>query len=180
MRRGGRGVNIVTAHPIIDDVLHQHRHSLGGHGPAYRNHVYRCLNYHQLLLKQPVPDSAALAWAVHDLGVWTANTFDYLEPSADLASAHVAEFAIADVDGVRRLVTEHHKLRRAGDRMTDAFRAADLVDVSRGVLAGRVGRSRVRAVVAELPYLGFHALLARGLIHHAMTHPTRPLPMLRW
>ncbi len=26
-----------------------------------------------------------MAWAVHDLGIWTANTFDYLEKSADLA-----------------------------------------------------------------------------------------------
>jgi hypothetical protein len=180
MRRGSREVNIVTAHPIIDRVLDQHRESLGGHGPAYRNHVYRCLNYHQLLLCEPIPDSAAVAWAVHDLGVWTANTFDYLEPSADLASAHAAEFGIADIEGVRRLVTEHHKLRRADDRMTDTFRAADLIDVSRGVLVGPVGSLRVRAVVAELPYLGFHAVLARGLTRHAITHPTRPLPMLRW
>jgi hypothetical protein len=66
MRRGSREVNIVTAHPIIDRVLDQHRESLGGHGPAYRNHVYRCLNYHQLLLREPIRDSAAVAWAVHD------------------------------------------------------------------------------------------------------------------
>lgn len=84
------GVNIVTAHPIVDGVLDEHRGVLGAHLPAYRNHVYRGLNYQQLLLHAPVADAAALAWAVHDLGVWTANTFDYLEPSAQLGSAHAA------------------------------------------------------------------------------------------
>jgi hypothetical protein len=173
-------MKVVTAHPIIDGVLSQHLGPLGNQFAAYRNHVFRSLNYHQLLLGTPVPDTAALAWAVHDLGVWTANTFDYLSPSADLAATHATEFGITDVDEVRTLVTEHHKLRRTGNRMTDAFRTADLVDVSRGLLSGRIGRARVNAVVDELPYLGFHAILARGLTRHAVRHPARPLPMMRW
>ena len=173
-------MEVVTTHPIIDSVLDQHLAALGDDLGAYRNHVYRCLNYQQLLLGAPPPDTAALAWAVHDLGIWTANTFDYLPPSADLAAMHATEFGITDVDEVQSMVTEHHKLRRTGDRMNDAFRAADLVDVSRGLLAGGIGRARVKAVVAELPYLGFHAFLARGLTRHAVSNPTRPLPMLRW
>jgi hypothetical protein len=173
-------MKVVTAHPIIDSVLDQHLAALGDDLGAYRNHVYRGLNYQQLLLGAPPPDTAALAWAVHDLGIWTANTFDYLSPSADLAAMHATEFGITDVDEVRSMVTEHHKLRRTGDRMNDAFRAADLVDVSRGLLAGGIGRARVKAIVDELPYLGFHAFLARGLTRHAVSHPTRPLPMLRW
>jgi hypothetical protein len=173
-------MKVVTAHPIIDGVLDQYLGALGSHLGAYRNHVYRSLTYHQLMLGGPVPATAALAWAVHDLGVWTANTFDYLSPSADLATMHAAEFGITDIDEVRTMVTEHHKLRRTGNRMTDAFRAADLVDVSRGLLGGRIGRAHVDAVVDALPYLGFHALLARGLTRHAVRHPTRPLPMLRW
>jgi hypothetical protein len=173
-------MKVVTTHPIIDGVLDQHLEALGSHLGAYRNHVYRGLNYHQLLIAGPVPDAAALAWAVHDLGVWTAGTFDYLSPSADLAATHATKFGITDVSEVRMMVTEHHKLRRTGNRMNDAFRAADLIDVSRGLLASRIGRARVEAVVDELPYLNFHAILARGLSRHAIRHPTRPLPMLRW
>ncbi len=67
--------------------------------------------YHQLLLGFSIPDAAALAWATHDLGIWTAGTFDYLTPSADLAAAYADEFGIADVDQLRALVTEHHRLR---------------------------------------------------------------------
>jgi len=171
---------IVLSHPIVDAVLNRYREDLGADLQAYRNHVYRSLNYHQLLLDSVVPDSAALAWAVHDLGIWTANTFDYLEKSADLALPFASEFGITDVAGVRRMVTEHHRLRSAGDELTETFRVADRIDVSRGILAGRIGRSSVKAVVAELPYLGFHAFLVRGLTRYAVHNPTRPLPMLRW
>ncbi|HME75085.1 MAG TPA: hypothetical protein VKI00_05320 [Mycobacterium sp.] len=170
----------VTAHPIIDTVLQRYHAQLGSHIQTYRNHVYRGLTYHQLLLATPVPDSVALAWAVHDLGIWTAGTFDYLTPSADLASTHASEFAVTETEYVRAMITHHHKLRPAHDRMTETFRIADLIDVSRGLLRGPIERSRVKSVVAELPYLGFHAFLARGLTRYAVHHPTQPLPMLRW
>jgi len=173
-------MKVVTAHPIIDGVLDQHLAALGDDLGAYHNHVYRCLNYHQLLLGSPPPDTAALAWAVHDLGIWTADTFDYLSPSARLAATHATEFGITNVDEVRAMITQHHKLRQTGNRMSDTFRVADLVDVSRGLLAAGIGRGRVTAIVDELPYLGFHAFLARGLTRYAVRHPTRPLPMLRW
>ena len=173
-------MEVVTSHPIVDAVLGRHRDALGDDLPTYRNHVYRCLNYHELLLGASIPDFAALAWAAHDLGIWTARTFDYLTPSADLAARHADEFGIADIDRLQTLITEHHRLRRLDDRVTETFRKADLVDVSHGLLRNTIGRSAVHAVVAELPYRGFHAFLARGLVGYAARHPSRPLPMMRW
>jgi len=173
-------MNVVTAHPIVDAVLERHEGALGDDLGAYRNHVYRCLNYHRELSGAVVPDWAALAWAVHDLGIWTAGTFDYLVPSCDLASALADEFGITEVDRARTMIAEHHKLRAVGDPMTETFRIADRIDVSRGLLTGSLRRSFVKGVVSELPYLGFHAFLARGLLGYAATHPLRPLPMLRW
>jgi hypothetical protein len=175
----GQQVEAVTEHPIVEAVLDRYRDDLGQQVLPYRNHVYRCITYHQLLLGAQIPDFAALAWATHDLGIWTAGTFDYLGASADLASLHADEFGIADVRQARMLITEHHRLRPADDRMTDTFRRADLVDVSRGVI-GQIRRSQVHAVVAQLPYSGFHAFLAKGLAGYAVRHPLRPLPMLRW
>jgi hypothetical protein len=78
------------------------------------------------------------------------------------------------------MITDHHKLRALGDPMTEAFRIADRIDVSRGLLIGSLRRPFVKGVVRELPYLGFHAFLARGLLGYAATHPLRPFPMLRW
>jgi hypothetical protein len=173
-------VTAVTAHPIVDAVLARYEDALGPDLPVYRNHVYRGLSYHQALFGAPLPDWAALAWAVHDLGIWTAGTFDYLVPSADLASSLAGEFGIAEIGDARTMIAEHHRLRAVGDPMVEAFRIADRIDVSRGLLSGPLRRSVVQAVVAELPYLGFHAFLARGLLGYAATHPRRPFPMLRW
>jgi len=173
-------VKAVTEHPIVEAVLERHRDKLGQQMLTYRNHVYRCITYQQLLVGDAIPDFATLAWATHDLGIWTAGTFDYLGASADLASLHANEFGINDVHQARRLITEHHRLRPADDPMTDTFRRADLVDVSRGLIAREIGRSQVQAVVEQLPYIGFHAFLARGLTSYAVRHPLRPLPMLRW
>jgi hypothetical protein len=173
-------MKVVTSHPIVDAVLDRHRDALGDDLPTYRNHVYRGINYHQLLLGAPLPDFAALAWAAHDLGIWTAGTFDYLTPSADLAAQHADEFGIADIDRLQTLITEHHRLRRTDDPVTETFRRADLVDVSHGLLRNTIGRSDVQAIVAALPYRGFHAFLAKGLAGHAARHPSRPLPMMRW
>jgi hypothetical protein len=174
-------VEVVTAHPIVDAVLDRHRGALGDERAAYTNHVYRCMTYHQLLLGFSIPDAAALAWATHDLGIWTAGTLDYLAPSADLAAAYADEFDIADVDQLRALVTDHHRLLPVrDDRLTDTFRRADLIDVSHGVLRQGVERSAVRAAVEALPYNGFHAFLAKGLSGYAVRHPLRPLPMMRF
>jgi hypothetical protein len=173
-------VEVVTAHPIVDAVLDRHRDALGDDLSAYRNHVYRCITYHQLLLGFSIPDVAALAWATHDLGIWTAGSFDYLTPSAGLAAAYADEFGIADIDQLRALITEHHRLRPVDDHVTETFRKADLVDVSHGLLHNRIGRSAVRAAVAQLPYSGFHVFLAKGLTGYAVRHPLRPLPMMRW
>jgi hypothetical protein len=173
-------MEVITAHPIVDAVLDRHSDALGSDRSAYGNHVYRCLTYHGLLLGFPVPDGAALAWATHDLGIWTAGTFDYLTPSADLAAACADEFGIADIDQLRALVTEHHRLRPVSDRVTETFRQADLIDVSHGVLRRGIGRSAVRETVDALPYNGFHAFLAKGLSGYAVRHPLRPLPMMRF
>jgi hypothetical protein len=173
-------MEVIAEHPIVETLLNRYRPELGGDLRAYRNHVYRGLNYHQRLFGGPVPDFAVLAWTAHDLGIWTAGTFDYLAPSADLAAAHAQEFGIDNVDDVRGLIVEHHRLRASRDRMAETFRIADRIDVSRGLLRDRVGRADIRSVVAELPYCGFHAFLAKGLLGYAAGHPLRPFPMLRW
>ena len=105
---------------------------------------------------------------------------DYLTPSADLAAVYADEFGITDIDQLRALITEHHRLRPVNDGVTETFRQADLIDVSHGVLRRRIGRSAVREAVGALPYNGFHAFLAKGLTDYAVRHPLRPLPMMRW
>ncbi|MQY31438.1 hypothetical protein [Nocardia aurantia] len=173
-------MQVRTSHPIVDAILDRYRREVGTALPAYRNHVLRSLNYHQLLLGEPVPGTAALAWAVHDLGIWTAGTWDYLDPSADLVSKHAAEFGIDDIEGTRRMVLDHHRLHATDDRLSETFRLADRIDATRGLLRRPATRADIEAVAAQLPYEGFHTFLIRRGVAYALTHPTRPLPMVRW
>ncbi|WP_280341674.1 hypothetical protein [Nocardia neocaledoniensis] len=167
-------------HPVIDEVLTRHREALGHDDRTYRHHVYRCANYQRALLGGDPPDAAALAWAVHDLGIWTAGTFDYLAPSAALGERLASEFGIADTALVRTLVLDHHGLGARADPLVETFRVADRIDVSRGLLRGGVDAEFVRQVVELFPYLGFHRFLLNSGLRHAVRHPLRPLPMLRW
>lgn len=170
----------ITAHPLADEILHRHASVLGDDAAAYRNHVLRCINYHTLLLSGPLPDHAVLAWAVHDLGIWTEQTFDYLQPSADLVDDLAVEFGITETERAKAMVIDHHRLCTVDDPETDTFRRADLVDVSHGLVRSGLLRSQVREVVAALPYRGFHRRLITGLGRYAAQHPLRPAPMLRW
>ncbi|MEE4025274.1 hypothetical protein V1Y59_19475 [Gordonia sp. PKS22-38] len=170
----------ILEHPLIDDVLARHRDALGPDERTYRNHVYRCANYQRTLLDDDLPDSAVLAWAVHDLGIWTARTFDYLGPSAALGDELAAEFAIGEPELARTMVCDHHGLRARTDPVVETFRLADRVDVSHGLLRSGLDADFVARVVERFPYHGFHAFLVRAGLRHALTHPTRPLPMFRW
>jgi len=77
--------------PAVDEILELHRSEIGGDFTAYRNHTYRVVN----LCLALSPDCAdrlhkvCIAAAFHDLGIWTAGTFDYLSPSVTLAQAHL-------------------------------------------------------------------------------------------
>ena len=75
----------------LDRVLETHAVALGGDFMAYRNHTYRVVNFCAALA--PCADvtleKVALAAAFHDLGIWTAHTFDYLAPSIDFACNHL-------------------------------------------------------------------------------------------
>ena len=64
--------------------------------------------------------------------------------------------------------------------MTETFRKADLVDVSRACYVAELGARLSGPPSRELPYRGFHVFLAKGLTRYAARHPLRPLPMMRW
>lgn len=171
---------LLTANAVIDDVLERFRDPLGPDADRYRNHVYRCLNYQRILLHvNEIPDEVALAWALHDIGVWTAG-WDYIGPSVQYVDELASAYGVEDVARVRQMVELHHKLRPCSDTWVETFRVADRIDVSRGLLRGALSRSDVAQVVQAFPFIGFHALLARTAAGWAVKHPLRPLPLLRW
>ena len=176
--------------PALDEVLGRHAVQLGDDFTGYRNHCYRVLNLCATLAAGDSPcsdetlEKFALAAAFHDLGIWTAKTFDYLPPSIDLACDHLVCAGHGDWrEGLAGMIREHHKIRRyrgtdAG--MVEPFRRADWVDVSLGVLSFGLPRARMRAIFARWPNAGFHRRLALLTWRRFREHPLSPIPVLRW
>jgi hypothetical protein len=169
----------------LDALLANHADALGADFTGYRNHCYRVANI-CVALSSGEPEALhriAVAAALHDMGIWTDRTFDYLAPSVRLAERHLAEAGLADwIPEVSAMIREHHKItpwRGRPDWLVEPFRRADWADVSRGVLASGVPRGLMRALYAAWPGAGFHRRLVRLALARLRTHPLSPLPMLR-
>ncbi|MDA2891965.1 hypothetical protein PDG61_13655 [Mycolicibacterium sp. BiH015] len=171
---------IITDHPVVDAALERFRDAVGPDFDRYRNHVYRGLNYQRWLMGiDDVPADVALAWALHDVGIWTSG-WDYLPPSLRHVAELADEFGISDTSRATAMVGWHHKLRGCPDPWTETFRVADRIDVSHGLIRSGVPRAGITGVVHAFPYHGFHALLIRTAAAWTKRHPLNPLPMLRW
>lgn len=170
----------------LDRVLETHAAALGDDLVAYRNHAYRVANL--CIALRPgdahTVEQIAIAAAFHDLGIWTARTFDYLAPSIDLACAHLECAGHGDWrPGISGMIREHHRIRRLrGDEsgLIEPFRRADWIDVSRGLLTFGLPRAQLRAIFARWPNAGFHKRLVLLTLREARRHPLRPVPVLKW
>lgn len=81
---------------LVDDLLAPYRPAIAEDYAGYRNHVVRVFLFSLLFLDDDVASAGkeevwtvyrklAIALAFHDIGLWTAHTVDYLEPSIGVA-----------------------------------------------------------------------------------------------
>jgi len=166
--------------------------ALGADLQCYRNHALRVLNLCDRLAEflpfaeAPPPSDRTefVAAAVfHDLGIWSAGTFDYLHPSVQLARSWLTEHGRGDlVPVVSQMIEQHHKLTPAADPQSpvEMFRRADTIDVLLGARRFGVAWSDYRAILRSYPDLGFHLRLLVLTAQRARTHPLSPLPMFKW
>jgi hypothetical protein len=188
---GGRDV-IVEKHPIIEGILHSWRERLGADYDGYRGHVYRVFNLtiFGANARGSEIDAIAAAAAFHDLAIWSDRTFDYIEPSCVRAERWIIDarrngIPIRTSDGaaIALMISEHHKLTRyrgQHERLVDAFRRADLLDLSRGLLSAGLPRKYGRRLRKMFPTAGFHRAIVRIGTGWAVRHPTHPLPMMKF
>jgi hypothetical protein len=129
----------------------------------------------------PTADRIALAAFFHDVGIWTDRTFDYLAPSEAAARRYLLDVGRdGQADEIGEMIRLHHKLTPAPAGLVEAFRRADLADLSLGLIRSGLPRTFVREVRSAFPNAGFHRrLLALGAAR-LRSHPLHPLPMLRW
>lgn len=172
--------------PLLDALLEPHADALGADAAGYRNHAYRVVNLGWSLGggDDEALQRLVIAAAFHDLGMWTAHTFDYIAPSRVLARNHLhASGRDAWIDEVDAMIANHHRVRRCspdGNDAVERFRRADWADVSCGLLQQGLDPALLACVRNTFPSRGFHCGLARRTLRRALTHPFDPLPMLRW
>lgn len=176
---------VLTSVALLDELLQHHASVLGGDFTAYRNHTYRVINFCSALVTgDPVSlEKMAIAAAFHDLGIWTDKTFDYLPPSERLARAYLARKGRMEwAPEIDAMIREHHKITRYRSNpnwLVEAFRRADLVDVSRGIIKFGLPRKFVWEVISRFPNAGFHKRLIQLSFQRLLSHPLNPLPMYR-
>jgi hypothetical protein len=189
----------------IDEILGLFRGLLGSDFEGYRNHVQRMTHacfaladagepgaQHRREGEGSRPEAAILtdserekiviAASFHDIGLWTAGTFDYIEPSIAAAREHLTLVRRAPwIREVETMIAEHHKLRAyRGGGLIELFRRGDLVDFSLGVVRFGLSRRWIRAVKARYPNAGFHRGLVRRALRWGVRHPLNPAPMAKW
>jgi len=177
---------------LLDEVLSTHAEALSTDFEGYRNHAYRVANF-CLALTSTSPAMGATddaervtkivcASAFHDLGIWTDETFDYLEPSNRLATAYLAETGRSGwAAEISETILWHHKLTpyRGRCELVEPFRRADLIDVSHGLASFGLRRAFLREVFAHWPDARFHERLVRLFLGRLLRYPWNPLPMVR-
>lgn len=175
---------LLTEIATLDGVLDAHAAELGNDGTAYRNHTYRVVNL-CVALSSGEPETLekiAIASAFHDLGIWTNGTFDYLQPSIQLADAYLALSGRADwTPEITAMIREHHKIsayRGNPSWLVEPFRRADWIDVTRLRTFG-LPRSILKEIFSTWPSAGFHKRLVQLELQRLRTHPWNPLPMVR-
>jgi hypothetical protein len=110
---------VLTQLELLDTLHGQHAGLLGKEFDAYRNHTYRLVNFcaAQLAARDDeAQQKIQIAAAFHDLGIWSAHTFDYLPPSNALAqawlSANGKQAWSDDIAGMINARTAARSLRR--------------------------------------------------------------------
>ena len=169
--------------PLVDEILDRRKGDLGPDHLGYRNHVYRMIHFSlaQGEFSEDERQKIVIAGCFHDLGIWTAGTFDYLPPSIELAAKYLCDNGL---DGWIRQVTlmidEHHKVRSFGDDpLTEAFRRGDLVDFSLGLFKCGVPAFYIKEVKGRFPNAGFHKYLVKLAGRWICRHPLHPVPVLK-
>lgn len=170
----------------IEGILQFYTTALGKHYNAYRNHVYRVYHLALILHKNSLSslelEQLAIASAFHDLGIWTHDSMDYVDPSIHLAQDYMEQNEIPP-HTVSLMISNHHKVRpyRGGsEQLVEAFRKADFIDLTLGIVSFGLPKRFYHDLVSEFPNLSFQSSIGRKGLLYALKHMLNPLPMLRW
>lgn len=178
---------LIRSHPLVEQILAEHRDRAGDDDvgwAGYRGHIYRVLNLARALAPDTPErdDKLAIAAAFHDLEAFTS--LDYLAPSIRAQDTWLRATGREPwSDELAVIVAEHHRAtpyRGAHAPLAEAFRRADLADVSQGLIHPGIPRAYVREVRRAFdvgPF--FTRLVPMAVLRNLVRHPLDPLPHMR-
>lgn len=176
--------DLITSHPVIDEVLQAHREAIAPLFHVWHTHSYRMLNICVHACPREPVDKFAVAIAFHDLPAAIDGDLRYLEPAAALARTWLADHDLTEWEPeVRAMIVNHHKIRPyTGPHAAavDAFRRADWIDVALGRWSAGQDKNLVARINRELPLKDGRRALRSIVLPYALRHPLKPLPNLRW
>jgi hypothetical protein len=169
---------------MIEEILQEFKPMINGDYEKYRNHLYRvfftCLMLDGEKLNE---DKYAIAAVFHDIGIWTDNTIDYLDPSIEQARLYLDRTGKREwINEITQMIYWHHKVKNyTGEykETVENFRKADWIDVSLGVLTFGCDQQKLRQNRKQFPNKGFHLFLAKKVGANFFRHPSNPLPMFK-
>lgn len=178
-------MELIRNHSLMESFFRQWQPHLGDDLDRYRNHCYRVVNHCKQLtnLNRDELEQVMIATCFHDVGIWLDNTVDYLKPSQQRANNYLVREGKSQWSrSVCGMVMEHHKItayKGENDKLIEAFRQADWIDVTMGVVTFSLSREKIRQIRQAFPYLGFHTMLAQLTAKNLVKHPLNPLPMFK-
>lgn len=168
----------------IDQLLNSYKSSIGDQFLPYRNHVQRIalLTKHLKRNSQKEDEGKiAIAAVYHDIGIWTAHTFDYLSPSIEEAQKYLAANDLNTWSGeISLMIDMHHKqsiYKGNYAENVEAFRRADAADLSQGRRNFGLSPSIFKKNLEKYPMLGFRRLVIKKFFLNFLRHPFNSLPM---
>lgn len=178
---------LIAEQPDIERAMLLYQIPMGKDLNAYKNHVYRMYNYAAWYVNYDEAElrKLAIAAAFHDMGIWTHSTFDYLGPSEQTAMQYLKRFELPEIWNmeVALIIERHHQLLKYEGlyrKNVEAFRKADLADLSKGLVRGKLPFAAIEQAVEAFPYQGFHGLLIKLTLLEFLQNPLNPLPMVKW
>jgi hypothetical protein len=179
-------MKIETENQLIEEILATWKTRIGDDYPGYRGHVYRVFNFCLALRSCTEEEKTKLAIAacLHDIGLWSDRTVDYIPPSVAQARQYLSGAGLdAWSDEITLMIEMHHKLRPYHGQhhpLVELFRKGDLVDFSLGIFRFGLPGSYIQQVKNAIPNNGFHKFLMRSAVDWFSKHPFSPPPFMKW
>jgi hypothetical protein len=172
---------MIYTHPTIESIFLKYKSILGKDYTKYRNHVYRVfLNCMLIDPTKSNEEKYAVAAVFHDIGIWTNNTLDYLNPSIEHATKYLVENNKQhSINEIAQMIYAHHKtgVYKGEHATVENFRKADYMDVTLALFTYGFDKKKIIENRKKFPNCGFHFFLVKNITKNFFRHPLHPLPM---